>query len=504
MKQDHQSPTTVTVKKTLDYGILLLLIVTAVLIIASTYADPDLWGHVRFGVDILETGEITRVDPYSYVSGDQQWINHEWLAEVIFATAWLTAGSTGLIVVKLIAGLLTVTLLYRHLLSLNIKLGEAALLLLTMGSSYLVIYSVRPQIFTFPFYTITMLIIYKAEKGDYRWLWAAPVLIVFWTNLHGGFLSGLGILVIWFIAHLVFNPNSWKKVVPPILLSIVAPLVNPYGFELITFLLKTATVPRPEISDWQPMKLFSVYGVLYGLTFGISVLGLVFSPNKRKPVPILVFAVTMLLPWVALRLLPMFSITAIVLISEYVSSALNKGGPSKNLSKGTTIFFGILGIAGIIALILLSFTKNLWQIKVFSGFYPDTAISLIKQSKVSGNLATDFNWGEYIIWHLGPEVKISIDGRRETVYSEREYQQYLDFEYGTGDWDEIIESNWTDMVLIRMNTTSYNLMKLKPGWLLIFDDDNSALFVNEESPVAETLQQTLSDFEPPEPNRFFP
>ena len=159
MKQDHQNPIAVTVTKTLDYGILLLLVVTAVLIFASTYSDPDLWGHVRFGVDILESREITRVDPYSYVSGDQLWINHEWLAEVIFAAAWLTAGSTGLIVVKLIAGLLTVTLLYRHLLSLNIKHGEAALFLLTMGTSYLVIYSVRPQIFTFPLYTITMLII---------------------------------------------------------------------------------------------------------------------------------------------------------------------------------------------------------------------------------------------------------------------------------------------------------------------------------------------------------
>jgi len=278
-----------------------------------------------------------------------------------------------------------------------------------------------------------MLIIYKAEKGDYRWLWAAPVIIVFWTNLHGGFLSGLGILLIWFFAHLFFNRNSWRKIVAPILLCVFAPLVNPYGFELITFLLKTATVPRPEISDWQPMELASVYGVLYGLTFGISVLGIIYSPNQRKPVPIFLFGVTMLLPWLALRLLPIFSITSIILISEYVTSALNKVMPSRDLSKRSSILFGSLGIVSLIALIVLSFNKNLWQIKVYSGFYPDTAVSLIKQSEVAGNLATDFNWGEYIIWHLGPDVKVSMDGRRETVYSEREYQQYHDFLHGTGD-----------------------------------------------------------------------
>ncbi len=30
-----------------------------------------------------------------------------------------------------------------------------------------------------------------------------------------------------------------------------------------------------------------------------------------------------------------------------------------------------------------------------------------------------FNWGEYAIWHFGPRLRVSIDGRRETVYSQR-------------------------------------------------------------------------------------
>ena len=32
-------------------------------------------------------------------------------------------------------------------------------------------------------------------------------------------------------------------------------------------------------------------------------------------------------------------------------------------------------------------------------------------------MVTWFNWGEYAIWHLGPDVKVSVDGRRETIYS---------------------------------------------------------------------------------------
>jgi hypothetical protein len=36
----------------------------------------------------------------------------------------------------------------------------------------------------------------------------------------------------------------------------------------------------------------------------------------------------------------------------------------------------------------------------------------------SGRIVTPFNWGQYAIWHLSPGVRVSMDGRRETVYSD--------------------------------------------------------------------------------------
>ena len=38
---------------------------------------------------------------------------------------------------------------------------------------------------------------------------------------------------------------------------------------------------------------------------------------------------------------------------------------------------------------------------------------------VGGRLLSWFDWGEYAIWHFGPELLVSMDGRRETVYSAR-------------------------------------------------------------------------------------
>ena len=61
-------------------------------IINFTSADPDLWGHVRFGADILRNGSIHQVDTYSFDS-DRPWVNHEWGAEVL--AAWHASRKSG-------------------------------------------------------------------------------------------------------------------------------------------------------------------------------------------------------------------------------------------------------------------------------------------------------------------------------------------------------------------------------------------------------------------------
>ena len=55
-----------------------------------------------------------------------------------------------------------------------------------------------------------------------------------------------------------------------------------------------------------------------------------------------------------------------------------------------------------------------------------------------------FDWGEYVLWHLSPQIKVSIDGRRETVYSDPIYAENLRFTSGLGDWDAILKRHPTD------------------------------------------------------------
>src|SRR6266851_2798480 len=75
------------------------LAASAAIIVTGAIADPDLWGHVQFGHDMIAARSIQRADIYSFAS-DKPWINHEWLSEVVMYAAFALAGGPGLIVLK--------------------------------------------------------------------------------------------------------------------------------------------------------------------------------------------------------------------------------------------------------------------------------------------------------------------------------------------------------------------------------------------------------------------
>ena len=114
-----------------------LLVASACLFaVSDTVADPDLWGHLTFGRDILQTRRVIQQDRYSYLS-DRPWINHEWLSELIFASTYQVAGPSGLVALKTVAGLFLLGLGLRQLCreQLNPLVSSLFLLLVAFGAS---------------------------------------------------------------------------------------------------------------------------------------------------------------------------------------------------------------------------------------------------------------------------------------------------------------------------------------------------------------------------------
>ena len=179
-------------------GVLLIrLTVLALLLggLARSWADPDLWGHVRFGGDIIHQG-ITRTDPYSFTS-DIPWVNHEWLAEVLMDLAWTVGRGTGLIALKMIVVGVTLGFVIASIRRELEPPASDVLVFVALVGLWSRVFVVRPQLFSVVLFAVLLWIITSVERGKSGSVWLLPLLFVFWVNLHGGWIVGIGVLLLW-------------------------------------------------------------------------------------------------------------------------------------------------------------------------------------------------------------------------------------------------------------------------------------------------------------------
>jgi hypothetical protein len=103
-------------------------------------------------------------------------------------------------------------------------------------------------------------------------------------------------------------------------------------------------------------------------------------------------------------------------------------------------------------------------------------------------MAVPFDWGEYVIWHLGPDLKVSIDGRRETVYPDDRYRESRDFALGAEGWDRLLKIGpTTDLVLLPNGSPVVALLSRASGWLPLYRDTFCVIFARDGFPGLDRI-----------------
>ena len=121
---------------------------------------------------------------------------------------------------------------------------------------------------------------------------------------------------------------------------------------------------------------------------------------------------------------------------------------------------------------------------------PERSMAILQRIKAHGNMIVNHDWGAYSRWHLQPAVKISYDPRY-FAYTDAEHAANDSFTSGVGPWDTLLEKFPIDIVLASPATPAYNLMKLKKGWELVYEDEISALFFPTGSSQGNEVKELL-------------
>jgi hypothetical protein len=368
--------------------------------------------------------------------------------------------------------------------------------------------TVRPHLVTYAFFLVVLLLLRAMDRGDARWLYAAPLLFALWANLHPGVLAGLGVLGIWTVVEFgrrwlereapgaSARPSMWT-VILILVACVLATGLNPWGFRLLSFLWRAATVPRPDITEWQPLHLVSRQGISYLLMVSAAAAGWSYSRRPRSPALLAVLVVCVLLPMAGERHIPLSALAIAILAGEHMGDAWGRWSSMRPvpLSEPPALVNRVLVTAatlGALLFVVLAVPRlGCIAIDPVSALgQPVRAIGLLHASGVSSNLAIDFDWGLYAIYHVAPDIKVSVDGRRETAYDARVYQQNLDFKFGQGDWKALLRDHDTQLALVRRFLPSDNLLRLEPGWTLLYEDPLAALFGRADLPYLDRIRAT--------------
>ena len=260
-----------------------------------------------------------------------------------------------------------------------------------------------------------------------------PSLFLTWANLHGGWIVGAGLLAAWSGFQMMRRDAPRLLIGAVGVLSALATLVNPYGWNMWMFLATTVR-PSRDISEWQP--LFTAPAIV-AATWALAVGGVLVLVAARPRPPIDRVAMVGMLAYGGFRverLAPLCVIAAIVLMSPTIVDRWRRPHRRFNpLSRRE-----VRGLA--IAILTLALVSGAAVVKagsciVISGdWVPDPAAGrALAVSAVPGTIVPHFAWGEYAIWHLAPRLRVSVDGRRETVYSEATLARHDALEVATPD-----------------------------------------------------------------------
>lgn len=320
-----------------------------------------------------------------------------------------------------------------------------------------------------------------------------------------------------FLDNKINNGNNWipanLKIWVAVLFSFLGLLVNPYGLRMLSFLFQPATFYRPEITEWQPLQMLSVYFAGWFL-FCVFIFYCWFRSHYNFPGRMFFAFGLMPVPFIAYRhgplIAPSLALITAPLLLRVVPRFFRKSEDNKSsvtIRKGHQKWMLIANWVFIVIFVFQICHHNLPGIRIDpirGENFPVQAVQAIKHYSLTGNMLVFFNWGEYVIWHLSPQIKVSIDGRRETVYSADIIEDNYDFLRGTADWENMLQIGEPQLILLPATAPVVEKLKKKPEWGLGYSDTQAVLFL-KTSLAAKTIHSPEKiDPEITNGRKFFP
>ena len=453
--------------------------------------DGDLPRHLLMGKFVLESGMPPRTEIFAYPYAGREYIPHEWLAGVVFHLVYLLFNLNGVV---LLAGILisgTFMLIFKRA-TTNTDEKLLSFVLVLLGAVVTSIHWVaRPHLFTMFFLAIWLILLDRLNRGERSPVWAFPVMMLFWANLHAEYIAGFLAL----LAHMAGSVWSWlitkdrvsfekfKTILAVTIMVFFASLINPSGLKAWTTITGYVnnTFLMSRITETQPPDFFgSKFAPLLFLT-ALSVLLVARNKNKFKPADVFLLAGFGLMSIVSARNAHLFGVAAPVVLSHGLKG-IQIPQSVKNIetmlawmearSRGSVIPVMSAVILGVLVLTFPLRNYNRFDPALF----PVNAVEWLKDHPQQGRMFNAFDWGGYILFHLWPDQQVFIESQTDTSGElTRLYESVITLEPG---WEDILSNHNVRWAILPLDWQLTVALK-ESGWVVAYEDATAVILVEK-------------------------
>ena len=465
-------------------------------------ADSDSWWHLATGRFISESGSIPDTDPFEVYEADSYWsrtvLKGQWLGQVTLFGAYRIGDLAGIIILRsLLLTFVCVTLVYRCP-SESTKRVAALLFLFAAAMALRGYLSDRPQVFSFAYFAITVLLLERFHLGGYRRaLYPLPFLFLVWANTHPGVLLGaalVGAFTALYIAEerFVHRHSAWSRHTRQLLIvlgfCLLATIASPNGVTSYEYLFKLQADPlQARITEYlSPFQLLSnprsaPFLPYYWLICGAALLTLPVLIRKRRIVEAGLIALITAISFDANRYVPFMVILTVPLIAQHLGDYLDRalGRARTWLISGAALFFAVFLAIGTIQ-------ADAFQTGIASQLYPARLTELVTRKGLRGPIFNTLSWGGYLTWKLWPANRVFIDGRLMDREKTIPYTHVLWMtDYGRDFFEQ------ADFSLVMVAYRNYfnpdeevypliEYLHIHPRWVVVQADEMGVLFASTD------------------------
>jgi hypothetical protein len=460
--------------------------------------DGDTALHIAIGDWVLDHGRVPVTDPFSFTQPHAPWLAVEWGTGVIFAELKYAAGLKAVVFLcgVMIAALITIML--RTMLSAGADLLLSILMALVASNALSLHYHARPHLFTLLFLAVSAWIITEDRQELTRWIWFLPPLTALWVNLHPGFVilfAYLGVLVLGSAGEWWLGSGSRALTLRYSKLTAAcgaATLLNPFGWKLHAEILSyfQAKGMTDLIQEFQA-PAFRSSPQLYFMAFlfaGLGLCGLLIS-RKRLFEPLLIVGlacasltsvrhstvfVVLVAPIIAAEFSAYWRVWLAPQPRHSAARVLDTLSSEKRPAFSRNSGWALAGLAAI----FVWSPAEQWP----SGFDPKmfpVELAARHPELAAQRLFTTEQWADYLLLQNYPRQRVFYDDR--SFYGEKMFRTVQALLNGAAGWQQTLDENRTDLVLIEPNSSLSARLQESSAWTVVDRNPTAALFARKGS-----------------------